>query len=546
MKPIYEMDDDAQHNAQDSARDASSPLSQPGPTSQPEQVSWLWRAIVGVVLVLVAVLGFGSSAGWFSRDLLATKNSNDAAPIAGTSLPPENPIRSMSNTASNTGSNTAQATGEAVPAVENNLAPAANPPPLAALIPDQSLEIIAECRRVAKHLQQLFPGALEAQEMQARLEFQLGDIEQARAIWLKILETEPNYVHALRGVGDVCTLNGELKEAVQYFRRAVLAEPLDLTRQVTLGVALLQAAEVEQATEVLRAVVTRDPQQVGAHAELGKALSQAGDYQTARTHFEAALKEEARLADPSKAHFGLATALQRLGETELAKHHQQEYVRLRKSDTQSREGERRDYDDVQAIGLDAARLYVDMARVYLAGGQIASAELLLLRASRMNPTDLDCRQALAFVALNQNKLQDAIRWLREIATLRPEDFTVTQEIARLYAQLDAPESAERVLQEYLEGQPKSADALGALAELYMVVIPDAEKAVEFAQANADVNPTALSFSKLATAQELAQNFDAAIIALKRAVELAPGNALYTQRLALLREAQSATSEPKKP
>ncbi len=530
MKPTDEFDQDI-------------PSTSPPPEALPAQPSsrglWLSRAGIGLLLTVIAVLGFGSSAGWFvtdSRDL-ASKSSKNLDAAANEPIP--------AGTLNQLKPDAARTSGASI-ASENNLTPASNPPPLAALVPDKSLEIIAECRRVAQHLRQIFPNSLEAQEMQARVEFQLGDVEQARAIWLKILDVEPNYVHALRGVGDVCTLNGELKEAVQYFRRAVLADPEDLTRQVTLGVALLQAAEVEQATEVLRTVVARNPQHVGAQAELGRALSQAGDFQSARTHFEAALKEESRLADPSKVHLGLATVLQRLGDKEQAKHHQQEYQRLRKSVSEQRKGERRDYDDVKAIGLDAARLYVDMARVYLAGRQAESAELLLLRASRMNPTDVECRQALAFLAANQNRLPDAIRWLRELALLKPDDFPVTAEIARLYAQMGDAENAERYLKEYLEAQPKSAAALGALAEFYLVVVPDGPNAVEFSQACADVQPTAESFSRLAAAHQLNESPPEAIAALERAVELAPGNAVYMQRLALLRETQSTASPTKKP
>lgn len=533
MKPTQE------NQEFDDSHGAASPPSQVQSARPPLLGLWLWRAGVGLLLTAVAVLGFGSSAGWFelgNREL-ANKQSKNLAPVENEST--------SSGTLTQPMPNAAQISGAAI-ASENNLSPASNPPPLAALIPEKSLEIIAECQRVAQHLRQVFPNSLEAQEMQARVEFELGDVEQARAIWLKLLEVEPNYVHALRGVGDVCTLNGELKEAVQYFRRAVLADPQDLTRQVTLGIALLQAAEVEQATEVLRTVVARDEQHVGAHAELGRALSQAGDYQSARTHFEAALKEESRLVDPSKVHFGLATVLQRLGDKEQAKHHQEEFVRLRKSVNEQRTGERRDYDDVKAIGLDVARLYVDMARVYLSGRQAASAELLLHRASRMNPTDVDCRQALAFLAVNQNRLHDAIRWLRELAVLKPDDFSITAEIARLYVQMGDPEDSERFLKEYLETQPKSAAALGALAEFYLVVTRDGPKAVEFSQACAEAQPTAESFSRLAAACQLAESPAEAIAALERAIELAPGNAAYMQRLALLRESQPVVIPSKKP
>ena len=516
MKPIIENSDTAQ-------TEPTALHSPESPSSHPSRWrSWLTRGAIVLGLVSIAILGFGSSAGWFATEKDAKSMLGKQPQLS------DKQVRSL-----------AQAQPlEAAKTSERNLAQAPNLPPLGALVPGQSLEIIAECRRVAQHLRQVFPNSLEAREMQARFEFGLGEIEQARSIWSEIIEADPNYVHALRGLGDVCTSNGELNEAVKFFRRAVLADPRDLTRQVTLGVALMQTAKVDEAADVFRGVLARDPTHVGAHAELGQALSQSGQYEKARTHFEAALKGEAQLADPSKVHFGLATVLQRLGDQDQAKFHQEEHTRLRRVNNQKQVAGRRDYDDLQAISLDAARLYVDMARVYLAEGQPNSAELLLLRASRMNTQDTDCRQALAFIALNQAKPHDAIRWLRTIAELKPHDFVIVSEIARLYVQTQSPENAEKLLLEFLETEPNSIGPLSALTEFYVNIKPNADKAVRFAQDCVNAGPTALHFANLAIAHAMAKKPLQAIEALQRAVELDPGNALYSQRLALLRESQT--------
>ena len=496
--------------------------------------SWLTRSAILFGLAAIAILGFGSSAGWFTIGKGA-KPATVKMPLSDDKLVRSQPSGDQNQVQSNSKRLT-----------ERSLVPAPNLPPLGALVPDQSLEIIAECRRVAQHLQQVIPNSLDAREMQARLEFGLGDMEQSQAIWSEIIKVDPNYVHALRGLGDVCTSNGELLEAVKYFRRAVLADPRNLTRQITLGVALMQTGNVDQAAEVFQGVLVRDPAHVGAHAELGQALLQSGRLEQARTHFEAALKGEAQLADPSKAHFGLATVLQRLGEIEQAKVHLAEHSRLRSANNQKQVVGRRDYDDVKAISLDAARLYVDMARIYLSEGQPYSAELLLLRASRMNTQDVDCRQALAFMALSQGKPHDAIRWLRTIAELAPHDFVVVQEIARLYVQTQSPESAEKLLLEFLEAEPGSVGPLSALTEFYVNIKPDVDNAIRFAQDCVKAAPTSLHFANLATAHEMAKKPLQAIEALQRAVELDPGNALYSQRLFLLRDNQTTGDSAPKP
>lgn len=512
VKPVVEIDD------------AEGPTPQPGskvfasvPTSP---ATWLIRLGMLAGLLAIAVWGFGSAAGWFEPQPVA------ADPSLVDSLP--------ATTASTAPGVSEPVTPPALPPT-----PAAeNLPPLGAIVPATSEALLSECKLIANHLAESLPGSLEAREMLARYEYQFGDLEIARKIWLEMLEVNPNYAYALRGLGDVCTVNGELKDAVRYFRRAVLVAPESLTRQVTLGVALVQAAQLQEAQQVFEGVLARDPKHAGAHAELGSVQLQLQNYEAARDHFLAAIENEQTLNDPAKVHFGLATAYQRLGDKMNAAAQRAEHKRLQAEVGEVRKSGRREYDDIAAIRIDVARLYVDMARVYLSAGGVQAAELLLLRASQMDLQDSDSRQALAFISVNQGKVYEAIRWLGEVAELQPDEFSYRQEMARLYVELNRVADAERELTNFAEEHPDSVPAMLSLAQFYVEVDSNPEKAAEYAVASTELQPSAANFAFLSSVYQTTGQTAEAVKALQEAVRLEPKNPTYAQALALLQDDSS--------
>jgi Flp pilus assembly protein TadD len=180
-------------------------------------------------------------------------------------------------------------------------------------------------------------------------------------------------------------------------------------------------------------------------------------------------------------------------------------------------------------------LYVLMARTYLAGGHREAAGLLLLRASKMNKADPECRRALAFLAMNQGKPFDSIRWLSEVQELTPDDFEVAKEIVRLHIQNRQTKAAEKVLVDFSSSHPEHIEAIRELARFYIQVDRNEEKAVQYGKAIVEVAPTAENMAMLASVFDAFDRLDEAIDAMSKAVELAPTNASYQQGVALLRE-----------
>ncbi len=205
-------------------------------------------------------------------------------------------------------------------------------------------------------------------------------------------------------------------------------------------------------------------------------------------------------------------------------------LRLRKNSVEAREQGRRTYDDLAALNIDIGNLYVLMARTYLAGGYRDAASLLLLRASRMNPQDPECRRALAFLALGQGKTFDAVRWLTEVLEITPDDYSVVKEIGRLHVQNRQPKLAEKAMLDFFQTHPKFAEVAKELARFYIQVDRNEEKAIQYGKTSCELAPTADNMAMLASIYDTFDRLNEAIEAMAKAVELQPTNASYNRLL----------------
>jgi tetratricopeptide (TPR) repeat protein len=350
----------------------------------PRGARWLWRLLLPCVLIAAAALGFYS----------AVRLPPDDSPVAD--FPPVD---------AQPASPPAASVGKSAPAKSSDRIP------LGPLVPDSGEKLLAEARRVVEHLVERFPRQPDAQETFARFHYDFGEVERAVDAWKRCLELNPNYAYAHAGLAKAAVQRGAHDEAVAHYRRAVLAAPTAPAYQLELGKTLLAAGGVEEAVEVLERVVRSDASQMEAHAQLGSARLQNQEIQAAKAAFEAALALD---PDYAPARFGLVTACARLGLEEEAREHQVKLREAREERTGELRAQRVAYDDVRLLRVDIARLYTDMAGVYLAQGRPDAAEQLWQRAARMHAENRESRQGLAFLYLQQGDHAATIRMLREL------------------------------------------------------------------------------------------------------------------------------------
>jgi glutathione synthase/RimK-type ligase-like ATP-grasp enzyme len=129
------------------------------------------------------------------------------------------------------------------------------------------------------------PDSTDLRSERARLLFELGRVDEAKAQFLAILRHDGRHFSTLNNFGVLLHRTGATEAANRAYRAAIALEPAN-----SIG-----------------------------HTNFADLLVQSGDLQTARTHYEQALRNDPQFRS---AHRGLAVVFAALGDAERARHHQ--------------------------------------------------------------------------------------------------------------------------------------------------------------------------------------------------------------------------------
>lgn len=119
---------------------------------------------------------------------------------------------------------------------------------------------------------------------------QRGDLQQARLLYAKVLETLPRHPDALHLYGLVCHQQGDHKSAISYIRRAIEEVPDQPVLRNNLGDALRKAGQHEDALVELRKALDLRPGYAGAYQNLGSVYADTGDHDAALIHARKAVE----------------------------------------------------------------------------------------------------------------------------------------------------------------------------------------------------------------------------------------------------------------
>ncbi|HSB12581.1 MAG TPA: tetratricopeptide repeat protein [Blastocatellia bacterium] len=147
--------------------------------------------------------------------------------------------------------------------------------------------------------------------------------EEAETEITRVLTARPNDAKLLARFGDLF-YKSKPAVAVDYYKRAVDADPGDIRSRAQLGASLVRSLQIEAAVPVLNDVIARDPQNYPAHASLATALFKQKLYLEAAREFLWIIRSKPEV--PVSYYF-LAISLDHLGDCEQAYRSYQEFVR---------------------------------------------------------------------------------------------------------------------------------------------------------------------------------------------------------------------------
>lgn len=277
-------------------------------------------------------------------------------------------------------------------------------------------EWIGELKRVGGTLQERFPEDADALTLGGHIHQAFGDPSTAARCWEKCLRLHPQHAEAWAAVGYAEWEHGEFAKAVSHLQKAMAITPRQSDNYVrALAESLMHLDKPEEAIAVLEKARSVRGLPAEQSLLLGQAYLETKQYDKARGQFEKIL---AALPKMAKVHYMLATALSRLGETEKAAHHRQQYASLLQEksamDPETRAVARG--RDVFRPGPLLTTFCLDAGNIYARHGLLEEAERHWLSAAALSPKDLEPRRALAKLYASQGREKDLDRVAREVQT----------------------------------------------------------------------------------------------------------------------------------
>ncbi len=257
-----------------------------------------------------------------------------------------------------------------------------------------------------------------------------GRLDQAEALYRRILAADPSHVGALHCLGIAAAQRGEYDAAENLVRRALALAPDYAEAHYNLGIALKALSRLDEAVTSYRQAVALKPDFVAAHNNLGNALQAQSRLEEAAASFRRALSLKPDFVEASS---NLGLVLQRLGRLDEAAESCHRALALNPGYPEAHNnlglvliGLGR-FEDAMASCRRALALKPELIEAYNNLGlalknlrRLEEAEETFRRALALKPDYVEAQNNLGGVLKDQGRLDDAIESYRRALALRPD------------------------------------------------------------------------------------------------------------------------------
>ncbi|HUT92696.1 MAG TPA: tetratricopeptide repeat protein [Thermoguttaceae bacterium] len=415
---------------------------------------------------------------------------------------------------------------------------ASHPNTIADGAPDARPEVAAllrEAGQVADRLVERFPNSPDALDAMAWAHHRFGKTQEAVAYWEKCVELDPGSASAHHSLGLIAQEGGDLAAAAEHFRKAARLDPDSSRHYAAWGESLMSMGELEEAARVLEQDLQARPRSIPSLLLVGQVYVRLKQYEKARETLETAIEMAPGF---TSAYYGLGTACTKLGDREKGKEYFEQFKVFKAQDEQRHRDALKTVDDVARVREALAALYTSAGKVYVAHGEVSTAEEHLRKAGEIDPDFAECRQVLAWLYQVQGRTDEALSELRKLEETAAQDPAVCLSVGEIYTELGEFEGAERAYRKLVEISPLQGGGYAGLAKLYLQANRKIAEARALAQKAVELEPVAPYYSMLALVCQRAGDGAGALAAIEEAVTREPGNPEY-QRLREMIEKQHA-------
>ena len=200
--------------------------------------------------------------------------------------------------------------------------------------------------------------------------------------------------------------------------------------------------------------------------------------------------------DYTSAYYELGTACANLGDREKAKEYLDQFQILKDRDEQAHRDLLKSTQDVNDVRTAVAEICSSAGKVFLAHGEVATAEEHLLRAMELDAELAEPRQVLAWLYQKQGRTDEALRELVVLQEQTTDDPAVCFGLGEMFMQMGEFERAEASLSEAGRDLAHQSGSYIALAGLYLKANRKIPEARALALKAIDLEPAASHYRVL--------------------------------------------------
>lgn len=383
---------------------------------------------------------------------------------------------------------------------------------------------------LAEKLMRDFPGSEDSLALMGNVQHRHGDAVEAVKFWQKALAINPNRADVYESMGWLSIKKGEFEKAIALYRKALERQPKLPNAHSNIGHALMILGRQDEAMEELEKEIQISPNSSFAYFLLGQAYLQRSEYEKAKQYYETVIKLDPQYAN---AYYGLATICTHLGDSEKAKVYAEQFRKLKAEQRKDLKGRKLVYDDFVETQKGAALTYIAAGRMYQYDGNGQEAEELLKRAAGLDPENAECFLQLASLYQEQGQLSNALTMHRKISEIQPGNPMCYVNIGMFSVQLNQFDEAEEAFRKVITLTPQRSNGYRYLARLYLSTNSKLAEARRLAEKAVTLEAIAVNYFLLSSACYKNGDMANALSAIKRAVELEPGNSEYRRLYELI-------------
>mgnify|MGYP003667343233 FL=1 len=359
----------------------------------------------------------------------------------------------------------------------------------------------------------LAPDADYVQITQARLRFAQQDFTAALAATREVLERSPDAAQAWSVSGDVYMRQRKLDEALKAYSEAIKHQQYSPVEHLKRGMIRLQLKDYAEALADARALLGYSPSNPAGNYIKGIVLFQKGQYTQAQRPLA--------LAEPAWQQFPLVLFF--LGSTNLM------LDNLEQAATYAGK-----FYDTFPDNLAGRKL---LATIRLKQKQFPQIEPLLAPVLEENPDDVDTLTLLANALLFDNRVDEGIALLEQVAQLQPASASARIRLGTGLILGGENAAANEQLETALELDPQFQQA-GVLLILSHLQAQDYTGAIDAAKNYQQRHPgNAMSYNLLGRAYLENDQAQDARKAFEKAIDVSPGDPSASHQLAKMAEAE---------